>query len=100
MNRKDWRACYWFDKGLNRQRITRQSTARAYISEALETIQDQAVEAKIDAWVQDQIDRTVQAEIDQAWEDRDTASGSSIYREIQRDRRFEALNYWREYLME
>ena len=55
MNSKDWRECYWFDKGLNRQRITRQSTARAYISEALDTIQDRVIEAKIDAWVQDQV---------------------------------------------
>ena len=107
MNRKDWRECYWFDKGLNRQRITRKSTDRAYISEALETIQDQAVEAKIDAWVQDQIDRTVQAEIDQAWADytsRDywrlveAEEARCAWLEMERDRRFEALNYWRDYL--
>ena len=55
MTKQDWRECYWFDKGLNRQRITRQSTARAYISEGLDTIQDRAIEANIDAWVQAQI---------------------------------------------
>ena len=71
MNRKDWRDCYWFDKGLNRQRITRKSTARAYISEALETIQDRVKSQTAKDWTEYRENlKPSRFETERAWDDR------------------------------
>jgi len=88
MTEQDWRDCYWHDKGLNRQRITRRLTrgacSRAYISEALETIQYQVAANRIDGWVQGQI----RAEIERDWIE---------YQENQKPCLFEMERAWDEH---